>query len=100
MMMFLNKIALASLLALGITVTLAEGPSVSVGNLRLENYWVRPSTGGPNTAAYLTIINPDDQPDKLLKAGCPHATTIELHNHSDEGGIVKMRPVSFVEVNK
>jgi hypothetical protein len=78
----------------------AEAPSVFLGNLTLTNYWVRPSTGRPNTAAYVTITNHGDQHDKLIKAVCVHANTVELHNHIEENGVMKMRPVGFVEIGK
>ena len=93
-------VALASFMTLGIINAQAETPSVPIGNLTLTDYWIRPSTGRPNTAAYVTITNQGNQPDKLVKAECVHANTVELHNHIEENGVMKMRRVDFVEAGK
>lgn len=82
------------LAGIGVATSYAE---VVVGNISLTNYWVRPSTG-PNTAAYVTIVNTGSEMDKLQKAECPDASIVELHNHIEEDGIMKMRPVNFIEV--
>ena len=99
--MMVGKIlALASFTVLGIICAHAEAPSASLGDLILTDYWVRPSTGRPNTAAYVTITNHGDQPDKLVKADCAYAHTVEIHNHIEENGVMKMRPVNFIEAGK
>lgn len=97
----LKKFALASILIAYIFMESLHGcPSVSVKNLSLTGHrWIRPSTG-PNTAAYLTITSPTGQPDKLIKVECEYATTVELHNHINENGIMKMRPVDYIEIGK
>jgi copper(I)-binding protein len=75
-------------------------PSVTIGNLSLTGHrWIRPSTG-PNTAAYLTIASPSGQPDKLIKVECEDATVVELHDHINDNGVMKMRPVPFIEITK
>ena len=81
------------------SIPLAIACPIAVGNLSIGNYWVRPPKG-PNTAAYLTITNTTKEPDKLVTVDCPHATTVELHNHSEENGIMKMRPVPFIEIGQ
>jgi periplasmic copper chaperone A len=99
-MMLWKKLPL-SFIIFGIMSAYAEAPSVSLGSLTLTNYWVRPSTGRPNTAAYTTITNHGTQHDKLVKAVCIHANTVEIHEHIEENGVMKMRPVvGFVEVGK
>lgn len=72
---------------------------LNVGNLELDNYWVRPGTVSKNTAAYLTINNPVLTKDKLLKVTCDVCKVTELHNHLTEAGVMKMRPVDFIEIN-
>jgi copper(I)-binding protein len=69
----------------------------SVGNLTLSNAWIRPSTS-KNTAAYITINNPSLTKDKLLKVECDASKVIELHNHIDEDGVLKMRPVEDISI--
>lgn len=73
-------------------------PPVQIGNLEIiDHRWVRPSSG-PNTAAYLTLVNKTQQPDKLVRVDCADATRVELHNHIEEDGVMKMRPVDFIEI--
>ena len=75
-------------------------PSVSVGNLSITGHrWIRPSTG-PNTAAYLTIASTSGQADKLIKVECEDTTVVELHDHINDNGVMKMRPVPFIEITK
>lgn len=71
----------------------------SVGNLTLSNAWIRPSTS-KNTAAYITINNPSLTKDKLLKVECNASEVIELHNHINEDGVLKMRPVKDISVEE
>ncbi len=70
-----------------------------VSNLTLSNAWIRPPAS-KNTAAYITINNPSLIKDKLLKVECDVCEVIELHNHINEDGIMKMRPVDFIDVEK
>lgn len=72
--------------------------TLSAGPLTLDNYWVRPGTISKNTAAYLTISNPTLAKDKLLKVACDVCAATELHNHLNENGIMKMRPVDSIEI--
>ncbi|MCE3231615.1 MAG: hypothetical protein K0R52_1543 [Alphaproteobacteria bacterium] len=98
--MILKKIVPLFLCAMGIISGIADAcPPVKIGTLSIEHPWVRPSTG-PNTAAYLTITNMSQDPDKLIRAECPDATAVELHNHIEEDGVMKMRPVPFIEIGK
>ena len=95
----LKKISPSLLLILSLFVDSALScPPVTVGEVSITGHrWIRPSTG-PNTAAYLTITSKQD--DKLIKVDCKEAETVELHNHINDNGIMKMRPVEFIAVGK
>ncbi len=97
----MKKIPALSAFIVSILVATASAcPPVAVGELSITGHrWVRPSTG-PNTAAYLTISSPSGQPDKLIKVECEDAITVELHNHINDNGVMKMRPVPFIEIGK
>jgi periplasmic copper chaperone A len=83
-----------------LTATVLASPPITVGDLSITGHrWIRPSTG-PNTAAYLTITSPGGQPDKLIKVECEDATAVELHDHINDNGVMKMRPVPFIEISK
>ena len=67
-----------------------------------EGHWMRPGHQHKNTAAYVCAckLGLEDGADKLLSAACDVAHTVELHDHINENGIMKMRPVSFIEIGK
>lgn len=51
-----------------------------------------------NGAAYVTLMNGGDRADKLIGASSPVAQRAEFHAHNMEGGVMKMRPVTSVEL--
>lgn len=61
--------------------------------------WARAALAGRTGAAYMTLINPTDTPDRLVAAASPVARTVELHAHLHEGGVMRMRPVAAIEVH-
>jgi periplasmic copper chaperone A len=95
----LKKILIPTFMIMGIFTAITSAcPPITVGNLSIVGHrWVRPTTG-PNTAAYLTIKSSDGQSDKLIKVESEDANTVELHNNIEEDGVMKMRPVDFIEV--
>ncbi len=97
---FTSLFFLASLFFMRFMVAMTTAcPPISVGDLSIGHRWVRASTG-PNTAAYLTITNTSGQPDKLISVDCPQAGRVELHDHINEDGIMKMRPVESIVIGK
>ena len=51
-----------------------------------------------NGAAYLTLRNHSDAPDKLISASSPIADNVEVHTHVMEVGMMAMRRAEFVEI--
>lgn len=49
-------------------------------------------------AAYVTLENAGDAPDKLVSASTPVAKKAELHTHIKDGDVMKMRAVQSIEV--
>jgi periplasmic copper chaperone A len=87
-------------LALVLPALLATLPAFAEDALEVQAPWARATAGrAPNGAAYLTIVNPGAVPDRLLAASAPVARMVELHTHLMDGGVMRMRPVSAVEVN-
>ncbi|MEZ4728063.1 MAG: copper chaperone PCu(A)C [Caldilineaceae bacterium] len=54
--------------------------------------------GGVNSAVYMTIRNPGNQADRLIKAESDAATVVELHNVANNNGVMSMFPVEEVAV--
>jgi len=74
-------------------------PAAAQNPLVVHEPWARAALQGRNTAAYMTIENTTDALDRLVAAASPVARLVELHTHIMEGGVMRMRPVTAIEVN-
>lgn len=69
------------------------------GGLDVVGGWVTEPIGNvKNSAAYFTVVNEGGSADRLTAVATPVADRAELHTHVMEKGIMKMRPVSHVEI--
>lgn len=60
----------------------------------VENPFARPSPSeGGNGGAFMTIVNAGAAADRLISAQSDASKTVELHETTEEGGVMKMRPV-------
>jgi len=50
------------------------------------------------TGSFMVLKNADNKDHKLVKAESPVAKVVELHTHTNEGGVMKMRPVKDIEI--
>lgn len=65
----------------------------------IEHPIVRPALKGKNTGAYMTVkLKCMKATDKLISAECDACKTVELHDHINDNGIMRMRPVNAVEI--
>jgi copper(I)-binding protein len=70
-----------------------------VGALRIVHpYATATPPGLASAAAYLAIENRGRQPDRLLSASSTIAAKTELHDMSLEGGVMRMRPLSGIDI--
>ena len=68
-------------------------------DLTIDSPWARANPPVvPNSAAYMTIQNSSQQPDRLLEVRGEVAGSVELHNHLNENGVMKMRPVEAIDI--
>ncbi len=69
------------------------------GDIHIKKPWSRPlppvSTNG---AADMTLTNKGNVPDRLVSVSTPAAMKAEVHNHTMDGGMMKMRPVDVMEI--
>jgi len=84
--------AIAALAAVASTPARAEP-------LVVHEPWARAALQGRTSAAYMTIENTTDTLDRLVAAASPVARVVELHTHILDGGVMRMRPVTAIEVN-
>lgn len=54
--------------------------------------------GQTNSAAFMRLSNGSGQPHALVAARSPAAKAVELHTHSMQDGMMRMRPVERVEL--
>ena len=54
--------------------------------------------GAPASAAYLVIRNSGAADRQLVKAESPAAQAVELHEHRNENGVMKMREVGSIAI--
>src|SRR6201984_3517494 len=85
--------ALAFMAVLSIASTALAQPS----QLEVNNAWAGATPGkAENGAAYVTITSPTA--DRLVSASTPVAKKAELHTMSMQGMVMKMRPISGVDI--
>lgn len=69
------------------------------GPIHVEQAQARASVGNqPNGAAYVLIENQGKADDALLSAVTPAAATVEIHQMTMEGDVMKMRAVERIDV--
>jgi copper(I)-binding protein len=74
--------------------------SVNAGDLVLSAAWSRASTGMERPgAAFLSITNTGSADDRLIAAHTPAAKRAELHHHTMDNGVMKMRQVKAMDVS-
>src|SRR5215212_463286 len=93
--MSLRLLALtASLLLAGAALAQTDAPQ---GQIQVKDAWARATPGkAENGAAYLTILSP--AADRLTEVSPPVAKKAELHNMTAEGGVMKMRSLSALDL--
>jgi periplasmic copper chaperone A len=83
----------------GVTREGVTGEGVTGKGVAVENAWARATASAASTgAAYLTIID-HGAPDRLVSASTPIAGSAELHQTTQHGGVMEMRPVDGLAVS-
>lgn len=81
--------SLPGLIALVLAVLIA-GPLSAAGSsddIRIERPWSRVTPPGtPVGAGYMTIVNPADEPDRLIGAESPAAGRVQIHRSVKKDG--------------
>ncbi|MBV9757449.1 MAG: copper chaperone PCu(A)C [Alphaproteobacteria bacterium] len=69
------------------------------GAIQVSKPWTRATAAPGSTAAvYATITNHGGTPDRLTGAACPVAQSTEIHQDTNENGIMRMRPVDGIDI--
>lgn len=85
---------LSALIFFGSPLALAQ---TAAERVVAEHAWVRLNAPGTQvTGAFMTLRNASDKPVVLTAATSPAARVCELHNHVNEGGVMKMRQIPSI----
>ena len=57
-----------------------------------------PFPGRDTAAGYMSITNHSQTDDRLVSATSPISGAVEIHNHIEEEGVMKMRQVEGIEI--
>lgn len=90
---------MSKLLAGTIAACLFTAPALAheynIGPLYIGHPWSRATPKGASVGGgYLTITNNGTTPDRLIGGSTPVAKEFEIHNMSNQNGVMKMRPLA------
>lgn len=78
-------------------LVMASAALAQPAQLEVNNAWARATAGKADTgAAYVTVQSPTT--DRLVSASTPVAKKAELHTMSMQGMVMKMRPLSGLDI--
>lgn len=87
-----------SLFAAGLLIS-AGALAGAADHVSVQEPYVRMAPpNAPATGAFMVIRNNGDKDLKVLKADNPVSRVTELHNHINDGGVMRMRPVTAIEI--
>lgn len=87
-------------LALAMSVLALSSAALAADSaLKVDDPYVRLiPPGAKATGAFMSIHNPQGTDRKLLRAESPVARIVQLHDHINEGGVMKMREVPSIAI--
>ena len=69
------------------------------GNLTISHPWTRATAPAQKTGAvFMEIATNANTTDRLVGAQSPSAEIVQIHGHSMENGVMRMRPVDGIDV--
>ncbi len=89
-----------SLLFLAVcAASIAGAAAAEQSSIVITNAWARATPPGAKTgAAYVTVTNKGKEADELVSAATPVAGEAQLHTTINDNGVMKMRPVSAIDL--
>jgi copper(I)-binding protein len=78
--------------AVALAVSTVHAHEYNLGSLKIGHPWARATPKGATVAGgYLKITNNGPAPDRLIGGSATFAGRFEIHEMSEQGGIMKMR---------
>src|SRR5438552_7873552 len=91
----MQPISVVFALAACLLATGALAQQYKAGSLEIDHPWSRATPKGTKIGAgYLTIKNTGSAPDRLVGGSMADAVSVEIHEMTMDGGVMKMRPVA------
>ena len=92
--------ALCAALAACLLPVVVCAHGVKAGDLTIDHPYATPTRPGLTTGAvyFRAIQNKGSEPDRLLSARTPAASTVELHRMEMDGDVMRMRAVPAIEL--
>ncbi|MFZ4408175.1 MAG: copper chaperone PCu(A)C [Paracraurococcus sp.] len=87
----------ATFLAAAFTAACGVLPA-RAADITVQQPWSRAAMQGGVGGAFMKIENGGTAPDRLVSASSPVARTVELHTTIRDGDVMRMRPVTAIEV--
>lgn len=96
----LLSLLFAAAFGAAVLAPLASAHDYTVGQLKIDHPWARATPGPVKTGAvYFSVTALSDTSDKLIAVSTPRAAKAEMHTQMMDGDVMKMRPVTAIEVN-
>lgn len=77
----------------------AAAPTIKAGDLSIEKPWLRATPGGAQVAGgYVKVTNGGTTPDRLIGTSMVGSARGELHEMTNEGGVMKMRAIDGLAI--
>lgn len=71
----------------------------SVGAVTVRAPWARATPGGAKVAGvYLEIVAAEGAEDRLIAARSPASKVVEIHDHINDGGVMRMRRIEAITI--
>jgi copper(I)-binding protein len=96
-MSYFNRFSLIGLFLFSICQTVAAG-SVAEGITVNDPYVRAVPPGQPNSASFMVLHNKGEKGSALTAASSPAAEVVELHTHTMEEGMMRMREVEKIDL--
>lgn len=91
--------SLSSMMAMGLWVLCGAVSAQAIDEVGIDGAYVRAvPPGQPNSAAFMKVSNKGSADHALVGGSSPAAEVVELHTHTMEGGMMRMRQVEKIDL--
>ena len=98
-MSVVNAAGRVAALLLAFAPSMALAGDFTAGPLRIQHPWIRATPGGAQVAGgYVTIVNTGTSADRLAGGSLEASQSFELHEMTNDGGVMKMRPTGPLDI--